>query len=97
MRIYGFGSYFSGSKSYTDIDILIVHDLNDYQSCMQAIKCKRAILKKINKSNVSILSKSEELDFDFISRSGAIPLGDVDEGSIENIVYMVKTFKNRIF
>lgn len=53
--------------------------------------------KKINKSNVSILSKSEELDFDFISRSGAIPLGDVDEGSIENIVYMVKTFKNRIF
>lgn len=93
MRIYGFGSYFSESKLYRDIDILIVHDSSDYQSCMQAIKCKKLILKEIDKSDVSILSKSEELDFDFISKSRAVLLGEIDEGSIENIAYMVKTFK----
>ncbi|WP_019217977.1 hypothetical protein [Legionella tunisiensis] len=96
MKIYGFGSYFSGSKSYKDIDILIVHDLSDYQSCTRAIKCKRSILKEIAKSNVTILSKSEELDFDFISRSGAVLLCEIDEDSIENLVYMVKMFKNKL-
>jgi hypothetical protein len=96
MKIYGFGSYFSASHLYNDIDILIVHDLSDYSSCMQAIKCKKSILDEIKQSNVSILSKSEELDFDFISKSGAVLLGEVDEGSIEDIVYKVKTFKNRI-
>lgn len=96
MKIYGFGSYFSDSNLYNDIDILIIHDLCDYASCMQAIECKKAILKEIDKSNVSIVSKSEELDFDFISRSGAVLLGETDENSIQNIVYMVKTFRNRV-
>lgn len=99
MKIYGFGSYFSGEKNYRDIDLLIVHDSGNYNSCIQAIECKKLILKEINNSSVSILSKIEELDFDFISRSHAVLLGEINEAclidkdSIENITYMVKMIK----
>ena len=96
IKIYGFGSYFSESKSYRDIDILIVHDSSEYQSCIQAIKYKKSILKEIDKSNVSILSKSEELDFDFISKTNAIFLSEVNENSIKNIKHIVKAFKKHI-
>jgi hypothetical protein len=90
MKIYGFGSYFSNKKSYGDIDILIVHESNEYQSCIKALEYKKLILKNIDNSDVSILSKSEELDFNFISKSQAVLLGKINENnSLSSLDYII--------
>lgn len=95
--VYGFGSYFSSKKGYRDIDILIVHESDARESCMKAIEIKRKILSEIKEANVSILSKSAEKYFNFVSTSHAIFLGAVDENnflsSVDEIVSEVAAFR----
>jgi|SRR5690554_305676 len=97
MKIYGFGSYFSSKTSYRDIDILIVHESDACEPCMKAIEVKRNILNEIEGANVSILSKSAEEYFNFVSTSHAILLGTVDENdflsSVDKIVSDVAAFR----
>lgn len=69
--IYGFGSYFDNSQSHNDIDLLIVHDSIDRESCLNAISLKKHIAKEIRVADISILSKTAELEFDFIKQSNA--------------------------
>jgi len=69
--LYGFGSYFEGSLSHNDIDLLIVHDSTDRESCLNAISLKKHLAQEIIAADISILSKSAELEFDFIARSKA--------------------------
>ena len=71
-QIYGFGSYFKNHDEFRDIDILIVHDSNSYESCLKAISIKRAIVAAIDGVDVSMLSKTEEQQFSFIDKSQAI-------------------------
>ncbi|TQV65690.1 hypothetical protein FKG94_28230 [Exilibacterium tricleocarpae] len=97
MVIYGFGSYFASTKHYRDIDFLIVHDSISNASCQKAINFKKLILKEIDGASVTILSKSSEKNFDFISVSEAVLLGVVDEDesepSIEEIANKTKWFR----
>lgn len=69
--LYGFGSYFDDSCSHNDIDLLIVHDSIDRKSCLNAISFKKHIAKEIRIADISILSSSAELEFDFIVKSKA--------------------------
>lgn len=83
-QIYGFGSYFYSSGSYQDIDILVVHSSTDRTPCLMAISLKKSIVEQIEKSDVSILSKSAELDFDFIKKSKGILLYEFNESYEES-------------
>jgi len=88
--IYGFGSYFNGSGYWNDIDILIVHDSADREACLNAISLKKYIVNEIENADVSILSKSTEVEFDFIAKSHASLLfefeGDFSGTMIREIV-----------
>lgn len=91
MKIYGFGSYFNGISLYRDIDILIVHDSNDYYSCIKAISLKKAIAERIKKVDISILSKSEESYLNMIEKSHAMLLYEIEDSynslDLEEIVF----------
>ena len=95
--VYGFGSYFKGSSLYQDIDILVVHSSTDRTSCLEAISLKKSIVKEIEKAGVSILSKSAELDFNFIEKSKAILLhefnGDYRQSALKTIVHKIHSHR----
>ena len=91
IKVYGFGSYFYSRKSYRDIDILIVHESETLESCMKAIKLKGNILSGIKGVHVSILSRSSEVYFDFVSTSRAILLGKIDESDLLSSVKKIHT------
>jgi len=95
--VYGFGSYFKKTGVYQDIDILIVHTSTDYISCLEAIYLKKIISQEIEKAGISILSKSAELEFNFIEKSQAILLiefeGDYREPILTEILHKVHTYK----
>lgn len=95
--LYGFGSYFVSLLPYRDIDLLIVHDSIALNSCLKAIDLKRKILQEIDKTSVTILSKSSERDFDFINVSRATLLETIDEDDgelqIDAIVTKIRLFR----
>ncbi|CAC9960466.1 hypothetical protein [uncultured Gammaproteobacteria bacterium] len=92
-QIYGFGSYFYSSGSYQDIDILVVHSSTDRTPCLMAISLKKSIVEQIEKSDVSILSKSAELDFDFIKKSKGILL--YEESDLKKITNKVNSHRKK--
>lgn len=92
--LYGFGSYFSFDKlCINDIDLLIIHENISEASCSRAIKCKKHLIKKIDRADITILSKIEEQRLRFIEKSNAIPIGTIDcnnaAESIEEIVNLL--------
>lgn len=97
IKVYGFGSYFNSISLYRDIDILIVHDSNDYYSCTQAVALKKAIAKRVEKIDVSILSKSEESYLNMIKQSCAILLYEIEDNynslDIERIISKLLFFR----
>ena len=92
LLIYGFGSYFNGRTEFQDIDLLIVHDNTDEKSCIFAIKLKEIFSTQINDAHISILSKKEVMQLDFIRKSKSILIGSVSSNamSIEAIAIREK-------
>lgn len=88
--IYGFGSFFNGSEIFNDVDLLVVHSSNSYRSCLEAITLKREIISQIDNADVTMLSRSEEIKFNFVKKAMAIPLGSYTEEEKENIVRDLK-------
>jgi peroxiredoxin len=77
-EIYGFGSFFSKEKSAShDIDLLIVHQEINTASCQFAIYCKQQLKKLIAMSDITILSNSEEKEFDFVRIANALKIGEI--------------------
>lgn len=78
IEVYGFGSFFSGSTDYGDIDILLIHENRSQESCSFAISCKRELQAKIKNIHVTMLSKQAEQSFSFRSTAQAKYLGLID-------------------
>lgn len=89
LKVYGFGSFFSGHTKFQDIDILIVHRNGEDKSCQFAIWCKRMLMSKLIEADITILSESEERQFSFIAKSSAWRIGKVCEVSAENDLHEV--------
>lgn len=83
LKIYGFGSFFSISSTFNDIDILIIHETFSKSSCQAAIKCKYLISSKLENADITILSIKEENSLKFILRSKAILLGEAMTSNLE--------------
>lgn len=88
--VLGFGSFFDGKKNYGDIDILLLHKDLSKPSCINAIRCKNAIIELQPMAHVIVLSKQEERSLSFISKSRAIQIGEIHQPSrgldIKNII-----------
>ncbi|MEZ8659344.1 hypothetical protein BCS84_10890 [Vibrio cyclitrophicus] len=70
-NVYGFGSYFKGASNFNDVDILIVHNSTSFESCKVAISLKKKLLARIDRVSVTMLSKSEESEVNFIEKASA--------------------------
>lgn len=92
-EIYGFGSYFKGSKTFNDIDILIVHNSTSYSSCLEAISLKKILLAKIEKASITMLSKSEVAEFNFVSKAAAKHLLSYNGNNICEVISIIKNMK----
>ena len=94
-QIYGFGTYFLGTNRSRDIDVLILHDANDELACLFAVECKNLLHRNIASLHITILSSSEEREFNFRKKSKAKFIGVVKAFSIdENIGEIVKLISN---
>jgi hypothetical protein len=87
VKIYGFGSYFSGEHATPgDIDLLVLHASEAKDSIDFAICCKRALSRAIPKVHITMLSEPEERDLSFRSKSNATFLSSVREDTISQNV-----------
>lgn len=88
--VYGFGSYFKGSITFNDIDILIVHNSNERMSCLDAISLKKKLIEKVDKVSITMLSKSEEAGLNFINKASARYLLSYDGSNLSEIVSAIE-------
>ena len=88
-EIYGFGSYFKGAETFNDIDILIVHNSTNYESCLEAISLKRDLIARVEKASITMLSKSEEAELNFISKASAEYLSPYNGNNLCDIIYII--------
>lgn len=89
--VYGFGSYFQKKDTFNDIDILIVHLESDEASCHEAISLKNSMKIEMPIVDISILSKSAEIEFNFINKSRAALIYKYDnKHTRQNVVEIVK-------
>jgi hypothetical protein len=95
--IFGFGSYFAkGSTRASDVDLLLLHRNVGRDSIQFAISCKRLIRAAIPAAHVVMLSANEERELDFIRRSNATHLADIDEiFASEQIATLCRPFVER--
>jgi hypothetical protein len=84
LTVYGFGSCFNGTGISNDIDILIIHESIDYDSCQFAIRCKRFFASNLDDTDITILSSLEERQINFIWKSSARFIGIVLKESEES-------------
>lgn len=77
VKVYGFGSYFRGHPDYRDVDILLIHQSSNPESCRFAIQCKRFLVSNFSVADVTILSHHEEQQISFLERSGALQIGEI--------------------
>jgi hypothetical protein len=79
VTIYGFGSAFNDKKAAYDVDLLVLHEGTDLESCQLAIACKRRLAGSIERAHITMLSGTEEAHFEFIKMARAVCLGTVRE------------------
>jgi len=83
VTVYGFGSSFGKFAAALDVDLLVVHSSTDASSCDYAIQCKRHLAEQIGRAHVTMLSASENTQFEFIRRSRALDLGTLRKDHLE--------------
>jgi hypothetical protein len=77
--IFGFGSFFRKGPGFAnDIDLLLLHRTVDFESIEFAIGCKKMIRGTLPKAHVVMLSDAEERERDFIRRSSAVFLAEIE-------------------
>lgn len=86
VTVYGFGSAFNGVGSANDVDLLVVHAELDNVSCALAIRCKRRLEEQFRAAHVTMLSRTEEAYFAFVTSAGAHRLGNVREDRFDQDV-----------
>jgi hypothetical protein len=96
IQLYGFGSFFySSNPKHGDIDILIVHERIDPESIAFALRYKSVIVSRIPNAHLTILSKVEERELNFIQRSGARFLGTITDAGTSALISS-RLFKRRL-
>jgi hypothetical protein len=79
VEIFGFGSFFQNKKIPSDIDLLLLHQNTSEKSCHFVINCKSILILNLPHSDITILSKPEEAQNNFIQKANACHLGTIRE------------------
>lgn len=97
IQIFGFGSFFKGSKSYNDIDLLLLHkDLSPY-SRQFSITCKRILSGSPLNLHITMLSTPEEKSMRFLERSSATKIHAIhSKNIIQDIDCLLKIIEDKI-
>lgn len=81
--VYGYGSSFGETFMANDVDLLIVHQGTDTESCQFAIDCKRRLAESVTHAHITMLSDSEEKHCRFIKAARAVCLGRIREDGFD--------------
>jgi hypothetical protein len=97
--LFGFGSYFAKGPTFAnDIDLLLLHRNVGRNSIEFAISCKKIIQVVIPAAHVVMLSDSEESELDFLRRSCAVYLAEInDYCASEQIVALSESIAPALF
>ncbi|MBF8179543.1 hypothetical protein [Herminiimonas contaminans] len=71
IQVFGFGSFFTESQTYNDIDLLLLHNDLSMPSRRFALACKRVLSDSPLNLHITILSIPEERSLKFLLRSRA--------------------------
>lgn len=82
VEVYGFGSFFSAAQAARDIDLLLIHAEITPQCCAFASQCRRALNELIDKAHITLLSKVEADQLNFVHLANAIYIGRISAASI---------------
>lgn len=94
VRVYGFGSYFTGTDKPRDIDLLMIHKSVDKASCEFAITCKCMLIRHLPMADIVLLSEQEAEQNCFIARSSAVPIGHIESEEVaEQVSSLVQSIK----
>lgn len=93
LKVYGFGSFFACGDRPNDLDLLLLHRSTDAASCQFAVNCKTKIMLILPTADIVMLSESEADDHQFLMRSGAIALGELNSEALDA---QVQALANRI-
>lgn len=86
-NIYGFGSYFKiHAPPPNDIDLLVVHQDVSVDSISLALQCKAVLTKILPEAHITILSKEEERELEFLRRSQAALLNTVNSSNVSSTI-----------
>lgn len=91
MSVYGFGSAYSGAKGARDIDLLLLHESIDRNSCQLAIACKRGLSKRVPEADITMLSAAEEKHLRFLETASAVHIGTLRADQLEDDLRILVT------
>jgi len=79
VKVFGFGSLFLRNPDIAkDIDLLLLHRDVEQDSIRFTINCKRMIRTAVPLVHVVMLADAEEIELDFIRRSTAVHLANIE-------------------
>lgn len=97
IQVFGFGSFFKGSKSYNDIDLLLLHTDLSPDSRQFAVACKRTLSGSPLNLHITMLSSPEEKSLKFLERSSATKIHAIHSKKIaHDIDCLLKIIKDEI-
>lgn len=82
VEVYGFGSYFRGDSSPSDIDVLLVHKSASFNSIKFVITCKSKLAELLINPDITMLTTEEESHIGFIQKSNAKHIGTIFEPTV---------------
>ncbi len=77
VQVYGFGSYFEGTKQCNDIDLLLIHQDTSISSCKFVLRCKTELVALVPKLDISILSRTEAESLSFKEQAEVVAIGNI--------------------
>jgi len=87
VKVYGFGSFFGSRKdSARDVDLLIVHENSRKSSIEFVLQCKALMESKIPNSHIVMLSIREEYQLDFLNKSRAQFLVEINTTNVHQCI-----------
>lgn len=94
VSVYGFGSAFCKKESSRDVDLLILHDDISQDSCKYAIKCKSLLAYRISNAHITMLSRTEVLQFNFINVAKASYVGSIRNFDLNEVLDNLESMTN---
>jgi hypothetical protein len=83
LKVYGFGSFFTGEGQPNDLDLLLLHRSTDAASCQFAVDCKIEIRLAFPNADIVMLSQEEAAGNEFLARSNAVVIGELHAGDLQ--------------